>query len=156
MERTFLQSGTKTILLAGFVAGTLDILCAIFFLANGNAAGVLRFIAKGALGNAALEGGAEMILLGALFHYIIAFCFTVGYFVVFTYIPILKKQKILSGLLYGIFVWAVMQYLVLPLTHNPPGPVSFGNSWKSIVILMLAIGLPIALLIHKHYAIKQT
>lgn len=152
MKTSVLQSKVKTILFAGFVAGTLDILCAIFFLANGNAAGVFRFIARGALGDAAFEGGVEMIILGAVFHYIIAFCFTIGYFIAFPYIPILRRQKFISGLLYGIFVWAFMQYIVLPLTHNPPDPVTFDHAWKNILILMLAVGLPISLIIYKHYS----
>ena len=147
-----LKSKIKPILFAGFLAGTLDILCAIFLLANGNAAGVFRFIVRGALGNAAFEGGVEMIILGAVFHYIIAFCFTISYFIAFPYIPILQKQKIVSGLLYGIFVWAFMQYLVLPLTFNPPDPVTFDTAWKNILILMFAVGLPISLIAHKHYS----
>lgn len=148
------RSTAKTLLFSGFTAGTLDILCAIIFLADGNAAGVLRFIAKGAMGNAALEGGTGMVLLGAVFHYIIAFCFAAGYFLVFPYIPFLRKQKIVSGLLYGIFIWIFMQYAVLPFTFNPPGPFSFEGSWKNIVILMLAVGLPVSLITHKHYAAR--
>lgn len=152
MKKSILQSRIKAILLAGFVAGTLDILCAIFFLANGDAAGVLRFIAKGALGNAAFEGGTEMIVLGAVFHYIIAFCFTIGYFIAFPHITFLRKQKIISGLLYGVFVWAFMQYIVLPFTHNPPGPVAFNTVWKNVLILMFAIGLPVSFISSKYYS----
>ena len=148
------KSRTTTILVAGLTAGTLDILAAIFFLANGNAAGVFRFIAKGALGNAAFEGGPEMVILGAAFHYVIAFSFTIGYFLAFPYIPLLRKQKVISGLLYGVFVWAFMQYIVLPLTHNPPGPFSLAGNWKNIVILMFAIGLPVSLFAYKHYTLN--
>lgn len=146
-----MRSRISAILLAGFTAGTLDILAAIFLLAGGNAAGVFRFIAKGAVGDSAFEGGAEMIALGALFHYIIAFSFTIGYFVAFPMIPFLRKYKIASGVLYGIFVWAFMQYVVLPLTHNPPGPFSLEGNWKNIVILLFAVGLPVSLFAHAHY-----
>jgi len=145
-----LRSKTFAILLAGLTAGTLDIIAAIFLLAGGNAAGVFRFIAKGALGDAALTGGGEMIALGALFHYIIAFSFTIGYFLVFPHVSFLRKYRVLSGLLYGIFVWLFMQYLVLPLTHNPPGPFSLEDNWKNIVILMFAVGLPVSLFAHAH------
>lgn len=151
MELFLFQSKTKSILFAGFTAGTLDILCAIFILAGGNATGVFRFIAKGAFGDAALRGGLEMIILGMVFHYIIAFSFAAGYFFVSPYIPVIKKQWIISGLCYGIFVWAFMQYLVLPLTYNPPAPFLFSDEWKGILILMIAVGLPISLITHKHY-----
>lgn len=63
---------TTNILIAGLIAGTLDILAAIYLLAGGNAAGVLKYIAAGAFGQAALAGGTEMIVFGLLFHYIIA------------------------------------------------------------------------------------
>lgn len=154
MELFLFRSKTKSIFLAGFTAGTLDILCAIFILAGGNAAGVFRFIAKGALGDTALQGGSEMIVVGVVFHYIIAFSFTAGYFFVSPHISIIKKHRIISGLCYGIFVWAFMQYLVLPLTYNPPGPFSFAGEWKGILILMAAVGLPISLIAHKHYSLK--
>lgn len=146
-----MKSRTFAIVVAGFTAGTLDILAAIFLLAGGNAAAVFRFIAKGALGDAAFEGGPEITALGALFHYIIAFSFTAGYFIVFPFIPFLRNQKVISGLLYGIFVWLFMQYLVLPFTHNPPGAFSLEGNWKNIVILMLAVGLPVSLFAHAHY-----
>lgn len=136
-------------MLAWFIAGTLDILAAIFILAGGNAAGVFRYIAHAALGEAAYRGGVMMVMLGIVFHYFIAFCFTFCYFLVARFFPFLRKHVIISGLLYGIFIWAFMHFLVLPLTHNPPAPFSFAGDWKSIVILMLAVGLPVALL-NKH------
>lgn len=146
------SSPAKTILLSGSVAGTLDIMCAIFILAGGNAAGVFRFIARGALGDTAFEGGPEMILYGALFHYLIAFSFAIGYYLVFPLIPALRKYPIPSGLLYGVFVWAFMHYLVLPFTYNTPEPATFQNSWKGVLILMVAVGLPISLITAKHYS----
>ena len=146
------NSAMRTILLSGGTAGTLDILCAIVFLAGGNAGGVFRFIAAGAIGNAAYEGGAGMVLLGVLFHYVIAFSFAGGYFLVFPHFTFLRKHEIISGLLYGIFVWAFMQYAVLPFTHNPPEPFTFSGAWKNIVILMFAVGLPVSLITQAHFA----
>jgi len=155
VKRTLFRSITKTILLAGFIAGTLDILFAIIFLASGNAEAVFRYIARGALGEAAYQGGFEMILLGLVFHYIIAYCFTIGYFLVSPLFPFLHKQKIAVGLLYGVFVWAFMHFIVLPFTHNPPGPVTLKGAWKNIVILMFAVGLPVVIMAGKYYDEKN-
>ena len=146
-----LGSPAKTIFLSGFAAGTLDILCAIFILAGGNAEGVFRFIAKGAVGTAAFEGGPEMIALGALFHYIIALGFAAGYFLVYPLFPVLGRYRIISGLLYGVFIWVFMNYLVLPLTYSPPGPFTIETAWKGILILMLAVGLPVSLITAHYY-----
>lgn len=140
----------------GFFAGTLDILSAIIFLASGHAVAVFRHIAKAALGNSALEGGLPVIILGAIFHYMIAYCFSTGYFLVYPHIPFLKKLNIISGLLYGIYIWAFMNYLVLPLTFDPPNHATFQNSWKSIVILMLAIGMPVSWITRKYYSGRAT
>ncbi|HLF32900.1 MAG TPA: hypothetical protein VI583_01605 [Cyclobacteriaceae bacterium] len=144
MRTELFNSPAKTILLAGFIAGTLDILCAIIFLAKGNVAGTFRFIARGALGDAAYQGGFEMILLGAVFHYTIATSFATGYFFVSPLIPVLKKYKIIAGLFYGLFVWTFMRYITLPLSYNHPRPFAFENEWKQMLILMLAVGLPIS------------
>lgn len=150
MKTPLFQSKTKTIVLAGFIAGTLDILCAIFILAGGNAEMVLRFIAQGAFGPAAYEGGPEMILWGLLFHYFIAYAFTLTYFLLSVHVAIIIKRPFVSGLLYGIVIWLFMNYIVLPLSQNPPGAFSFENAYKNILILMFAVGLPIALLARKH------
>jgi hypothetical protein len=151
MRTELFRSPTKTILFTGFIAATLDIICAIIFLAKGNAAGTFRFIARGALGDAAFQGGFEMILLGAVFHYIIATSFATGYFFVSPLIPILKKYRIIAGLFYGLFVWTFMRYITLPLTYNHPRPFAFENDWKQMLILMLAVGLPISLITSLYY-----
>src|SRR4030095_4030014 len=97
-------SALKTILLAWLTAGCLDLLAAItvysLIMQRVTTIRLLQGIARGALGNSAYEGGVATALAGVGFHFIIAFCFTVFYFFIFPYIPLLKKQRIVSGLLY--------------------------------------------------------
>jgi hypothetical protein len=154
MNKSIFKSPVKTILLAGFIAGTLDILSAIIILGKGNWEGTLRFVASGALGNAAKEGGNGMLLYGLLFHYIIAFSFTIGFFIAARYFSFLQRNSVVIGLLYGIFVWAFMKYVALPFTHITVRPFSFAAEWKGMLILMLAIGLPISLITGKYYSNK--
>lgn len=144
------KSRTQSILLAWFVASTLDILCAVFLLGGGDAAAVFRYIAQGAFGDVAFQAGPEMVFYGFVFHYVIGFCFTLGYFLMIPHLPFFKNQKIISGLMYGVFVWAFMRFLILPFTYNVPEPLSWEDDWKNILILMLAFGLPIAFLFQKH------
>jgi hypothetical protein len=119
-------SVTKTILLSGFLAGTLDIIAAIiiysFIMHKATATQILQGIASGVFGKAAFSDGTGMALMGLLFHFIIAYCFAIGYFIVFPYLPFLRKQKILSGFLYGIFAWLVMNLIVLPLSNVNHAP----------------------------------
>lgn len=151
-------SAGKTILLAVLVAGTLDIISAI--LLNGAISGTIRpvrllqAIAAAAFGKSAFTGGAGMALAGLLFHYFIAFCFTVGYFLVYPYIRFLHKHPIISGLLYGIVVWVVMNRIVLPMTRLQLGPFQWDKALMHMGILMLMIGLPISLFTHKYYSGK--
>lgn len=142
----------KTILLAGLVAGTLDILAAIAILGKMNAERVLQYIASGIYGKDAFEGGQAMALSGLFFHYLIAFSFAADYFMLYKLIPLLKKHKIAAGLLFGIFIWVVMNLIVLPYTNVSRGPFTVNGVLLNMSILMLAVGLPISLIVHRHYA----
>jgi len=150
-------SATATITKAGLLAGTLDILCAFaqFYIRTGkNPPAVLKFIASGVFGKAALAGGTEMALLGLLFHFIIAFTWTIIFFYFYPQISHVSKSKIIAGLLYGVFIYMVMTRIVLPLSNTPTIPF---NAWQAvigIVILMFAVGLPISFQISKHYSTK--
>jgi hypothetical protein len=146
----------KTILLAGFTAGTLDITAAIVLLGNMKAVPILKYIASGVFGKDAFAGGTEMALLGLLFHYMIAFSFAIAYFLIFPYLPpLLKKHKILSGLLYGIVVWIVMNLVVVPMTQVPRGPITLESALLNMAILMVCIGLPISFIVHRYYSSKS-
>ncbi|GAA0547286.1 DUF1440 domain-containing protein [Chitinophaga japonensis] len=139
----------------GLIAGTLDILTAVIVYAvilhKVTAARLLQGIASGVFGRQAFSGGTAMVLTGLLFHYIIAFAFTAGYFLVYPHLPFLKRYPVLNGLLYGILVWMIMNLVVLPLSGFPQAPLRLGPSLLGMAILMVMIGLPVALLAHKHY-----
>lgn len=158
-KNSFFQPAVKTILLTGFVAGTLDILAAFtaysLIFSNVSPLRILQSIASGVFGQAAFAGGAQTAFFGLLFHYIIAFSWTVFFFLVFPYIPFLRKQKIIGGLIYGVFVWIMMNLVVLPLSNVNRQPFTLSGVLIGAVILMLFIGLPISLLVHKHYASKN-
>lgn len=154
-KNSALSSPLKTITITWLIAGTLDLSMAItvwaLVLKKVTAGQILQGIASGVFGQAAFTGGNEMLLYGILFHYIIALCFTVAYFLVFPYIPFLKNQRIISGLLYGIFAWAWMRYVVLPFSNVHQSPFNLANALISIAILMVCIGLPISLIVSRYY-----
>ncbi|GAB3898961.1 hypothetical protein GCM10028803_19290 [Larkinella knui] len=149
------QSPLKTILLAGFTAGTLDILAAISLLGKMKPIPVLNYIASGVFGKEAFAGGIEMAWLGLLFHYLIAFSFAIAYFLIFPYVPLLRKHKLLSGLLYGAVVWVVMNLVVVPMTNVSRGPIQLQSALLNMAILMICVGLPISFLVHRYYALKH-
>lgn len=153
------SSALKTILLAWLTAGCLDLLGAItvysLIMQRVTTMRLLQGIARGALGNSAYEGGILTALAGAGFHFIIAFCFTIFYFFIFPYIPFLRKQRIISGLLYGIFAWCVMNLAVLPLLQIANIPTKWDSIIRGALILMFCIGLPISLIVSRYYPLKE-
>ncbi len=141
------------ILITGLIAGTIDILAAIFLLAGGNAVGTLKYIAGGgAFGKAALAGGSEMAAWGLLFHYIIALGWTTVYFLLYPKLPILKWNKWYNAIAYGLLVQTLMNFVVLPLTQIPPRPLNWLSFLENAVILMFSIGLPVALMAERIYS----
>jgi hypothetical protein len=146
---------TKTILITGLIAGSLDLTTAMIVY-RANPAGMLRGIASGAFGNDAFTAGGWIVLMGLFFHYFIAASWTTLYFLSYPKIKLLQKNKYASGLLYGIVIWFVMNRMVLPLTYIK-GPATFqiDRALLGMSVLVLMIGLPIAILTHRHYAGRQ-
>jgi hypothetical protein len=152
------KSPLTTILAAWILAGTLDISTAFVMvaIAGKNPLLVGNFIASAVFGKTdAYAGGTPMVIAGLLFHYLIALIFTVIFFLLYPKIYAVLKNKFVAGILYGLFVWCVMNLLVVPLTRVPARPFSISNAAENIIILMLAIGLPVSLIAHHYYFGKE-
>ena len=149
------SSATKTILLSGLVAGTLDILAAFsvysVIMKVVTPAQILKGIAAVAFGKTIIGNETIMALLGLLFHFIIAYSFAAAYFFIYPYAKFLHYNKIISGLLYGIIVWAIMNLIVVPLFNGHHGPFILNAMLRAVTILMLCIGLPIAIITARYY-----
>lgn len=143
------------ILVTGLIAGTLDILAAIFILAGGNAGGVFRYIASGVFGKSAFDGGGEMAVYGLLIHYIIAISWAALFFLIYPKLLFLKRSKWLNAIVYGAFVWAIMNLVVLPFTQIAPRIMTASDIVINIVILMVCIGLPVSILAERYYSRQQ-
>ena len=109
----------------GVTAGTLDALAASaqFYLRTGNSpAGVWRYVASALLGPAARSGGNGTVVIGLLMHYGIALGWTLVFFVAASRWRQLRGNPWVIGALYGVFVWAMMRRVLVPLTRiGPPG-----------------------------------
>ena len=144
----------RVIFLTGFLAGTLDAIAAIV-ISQATPAVVFKFIASGAFGaGEAFSGGNIMIFWGVIFHYLIAFSWTIFFFFMYPAVPLLRKNKYISGLVYGIFVWIIMNRVVIPLSEIAQRPFNLKGALTGMAILMVAIGLPISLLTHRYYSRK--
>ncbi|MCP2028603.1 putative membrane protein YagU involved in acid resistance [Flavobacterium sp. HSC-32F16] len=151
-----MRSKSKTILYSGFLSGTLDILAAILIysviLHQTTAVKILQSIASGMFKKEAYTNGSQMALYGLLLHYFIAFLFAYIYFKIYPYLPFLRQNFLLSGIIYGIFVWIVMNLIVLPIVFPELPAKQFDFPLLlSILILIFCIGLPIAYVTKKFY-----
>lgn len=146
----------KTIMPAGFVAGTLDILAAIAVYAGilgvTSAARILQLIASGVFGKSSFDGGIKTAAAGLIFHYVIACAWTAAFVFMFPRAAFLRNHKIIACLLYGALVWLLMNLVVLPLGNAPQAAFKWDSVLIGVVILMFCISLPISLVTHRRLA----
>ena len=137
--------------LGGLVAGTIDITYACTFW--GIKAGVLpprifQSVAAGLLGrDAAVAGGWSTAALGLVLHYCIATTVAFVFYTAARYAPGLWRRPWLWGALYGVAVYGVMTYIVVPLSRAGGGGGKPNVLWITLSILIHAfgIGVPVAL-----------
>jgi hypothetical protein len=107
---------------------------------------VLHFVASGALGPDAYTGGAATAALGLAFHYVFALIFTVAFFAVARVQPWLIRRPVVSGVVYGVGIYLVMNFVVIPLSRIGPRPLPAAIvTITGLLVHMFLIGTPIAL-----------
>jgi hypothetical protein len=141
------------IILSGLLVGTLDISAAFIdvYIATGRGPeAVCKYIASGVFGNDAFTGGSGMIVWGLIFHFIIAFSFTIFFFFLYRNMKFIRRYPLPSAILYGIFMWAITNRVVVPLSNTPPGgPFNIWKALKAMTILTVLISLPLTIIARK-------
>lgn len=133
---------------AAVVAGTLDGLAAVYILAGGNSQMIFQYIAAGAIGReAAFIGGRHTVLIGLGYHYFIAALFTLFFFILYGREPFLRRNAGVVAFLYGVLIWIVMNFLVLPVSKLKLdiNKFTFKGGITGIAILIVCVALPIVL-----------
>jgi hypothetical protein len=145
----------KWILLTALVAGTLDLTAAIM-LAKVSAGRVCQYIASGVFGpTRAFTGGTNMVVAGIIFHYIIALGWTALFFFLYPRINSISKNKFVNGVAYGIFVWLMMNLVIVPLSNVPGVEMKLAGVIRGMLVLIFAIGIPISMMAHNYYSNKE-
>jgi hypothetical protein len=140
----------RPIVLTGLVVGAMDMTSA-FILATSRGSTVtrlLQFVASGLLGQAAFQGGTAAAALGLALHFLIAFAVVAFFYAASQRFEILRRRAVVSGIIYGLAVYAVMNLVVLPLSAARPKH-SLSGDLIQIGIHMFVIGLPTALLLRR-------
>ena len=149
MENNVKQNGrARAIVAGGLAAGLLDLVDALvaYKLAFGMSPVVIyQFVASGLLGKAAYAGGPAMALLGLAIHFLIAFTAAAVFVLASERLPQLRRDAVGWGLAFGLAVFAVMTFVVIPLSRigasTPPLPLLVNG----VLGHAFLVGLPIAL-----------
>lgn len=154
------KSLLRFILMGTLIMGTLDAIIwhviVVSLIGKQPLMSVYQYIASGAIGMSAFEGGIPTALLGLFFHYVVAFLITAVFMLAADRIPLVRRYAIPASLVYGFVVFIVMNMIVTPLSLTPelPPPTT---SELIIATLdhVLIIGLPLGILVRRNASSNQ-
>ena len=140
-----------TVLTAGLIAGALDILAAfvVYGRLGATPVGILKSVARGLVGARATTGGLDIAALGLVLHFFIACGAAAVYYAASRQWPALNRRPVVSGVVYGVVVWLVMNYVVVPLSAIGRFPTFTTVTAIIIVVHMVCVGLPIAMVVSR-------
>ena len=140
----------RYVVLGGLAAGVLDLIyiCSLWAFRGVSPVRILQAIAAGWLGHdQAVAGGYASALLGLVSHFSIAVAMAFAYGAVALRIPALIRHPYRFGALYGLLLYALMTYVVVPLSAAGTGhaPAWQWINLAHIAAHMLLVGIPCAL-----------
>jgi Conserved membrane protein YqhR len=112
------KSRAIAIVLGGLVAGTVDI-GAASLINMVNPVLILHFIASGLIGRAAFTGGWETAAAGLLLQWLMSLIIAALFVSAAEWIALLRRRWVVSGVAYGVVIFAVMNFVIVPLSAAP-------------------------------------
>jgi len=112
------HSALTAIFLGGFIAGTIDIFAASL-INHINLIVVLHSIASGLLGKNSFYGGWSTAAIGVALQWAMALIIAAIYVLASRSIPALVRHWVWGGLAYGVGIYFVMNFVVVPLSAAP-------------------------------------
>ncbi|GAB3099203.1 hypothetical protein [Lysobacter terrae] len=130
----------STVLYGGVAIAATDFLyCLLYWVPQGvSPLRLWQGIAAGALGRAAFHDGVASALLGAGFQWLIGSAFVFAYALAALWRPRLQLSINAHGVGYGLFLYAVMNGVVVPLSAAPH-PAHPQVAWMLISVPMFAV-----------------
>jgi len=147
MAETRHAANWRVILTAGLLAGTLDMVFACAWWAaraDLPVQRILQSVAAGVLGRNSFEGGWGTALLGLVLHLSIALVMAAVYVLVAGRWSLSTRRPLVCGAVYGLLLYAVMRFVVVPLSAAPGG--GGDPAWVTAAIFahVVLVGMPIA------------
>lgn len=144
------MSALNATLVGGAVAGALDIAYACLHynvVYKTPPMRILQSVAAGVMGpQQSQAGGWSTAAVGLGLHFLIAMLMAAGFVIASLAVPALRKFAWASGPLYGLMLYAVMNYLVVPISRAGGSPPVGQFFYGALAAHILLVGLPIALI----------
>jgi hypothetical protein len=147
------SQGARAIFVGGLIAGVFDITyaCIAQGMRGRSPIWVFQSVATGWLGARAFTGGRAVAALGLASHFLIAFIWAAVYYAASRKLRVLVQRPVICGLLYGVAIFLVMNWIVIPLSAAPfKIPFTFAVLWRGFLSHAVLIGLPIALVVRRY------
>jgi hypothetical protein len=128
------------ILAGGIVAGTIDIASACLINHRGPAF-ILQTIAGGLLAQGTYSGGTSTVVLGAALQESMGIVIAAIYVIASRWLPVLTRRWVAMSLVYGVIVFLIMNYVILPLCAWKYWPHFSGAAFAGNLLAMLLFGL---------------
>jgi hypothetical protein len=141
----------RGVLLGGFFAGLADFIYPTVktVLAGGSWMRPWKGVAGGLLGPAAQQGGLGMVALGASLHFFICFGAAALLYLIVSRLKWLPRQWIVLGIIHGIAVLLVMNYVILPLSAIGRGIYPLEQLHIHAFWHIVLVGLPTAFFVSR-------
>jgi hypothetical protein len=147
------------IVTAGATVGVLDAIAAMTFatLVRGSFAPgqVWRGVARALLGEAAATGGVPAAAFGLAMHFGVALGWATIYGLAYQRFDWLRAATrsgvgaVVTGAVYGLFVWTMMSLVIVPMTLARSGPPFTRNWFIMAAIHAVVVGQPIAWIVRR-------
>jgi hypothetical protein len=135
-------AGVTGILVGGLIAGVIDIFVASAINHVGPGV-ILQAIASGLLGKASYRGGPTTIGLGLALQLGMSLIISAIYGLASARLPALVRRPLSFGALYGVGVFIVMSFIVMPLSavypKSHPAPVGVALQFAAMILFGLIL-----------------
>src|SRR4029077_16086674 len=116
------------------------------FILGSNPTAIWQSVASGLIGKSAFDGGTATAALGLALHFFIAFVMALVYVMASRRLPVLISRPIVMGMLYGLALYVVMNFVVVPLSTIGMHPLNPWGAVRALLPHILFVGPAISLI----------
>lgn len=143
----------RAAIFAGLAGGLADILAAFVIYRPATPTQILKAVGSGVTGPSIFQMGTTGVVIGAVAHFGISIVLGVLYLIAAAFAPVLLSRPLLSGVVYGTFVFGIMNAIVVPLSlaadrTTPPDNITL-LGWLANVLFGVVLALVAARLMRR-------